>query len=247
MYFYIFSKEKKYWLDFVVLVTIQNSEIKWWDLVILDSHIWLCIGKNISWSERYESRDFFVNIKKITKVLSLKAIKQINRLVSEYYTTYKKIIPLYLTNSFANYYKLRKSKKNNNIYYNEIFWSENTFKITESKINWQILILVPDFWTAKNIIATDIQDKLENQNISLWDSHKTDRQKIVLKNDIKNGKKNIFISTHSWIFCDWANLKVVYVVDAWKNYIDSQKDPRYKTLDFIKKLKELYSFELYFV
>lgn len=244
MYFYIFGQ--KYGIDFVVQTNISDKGIKGWSLVSLDGKLSLCLGPDVAWSERYLGITTFAKIQNISKILSSKAMKQIHRMVNERYTTYKAVVPLYITNKFVDYYKLRKSKKNKDISSPTLSWSENSFFVNYTKQNiWQSLILVPDFRTASNII--DLASIRLDETV-VRDSTKTDRQKIISKNDIQTGKRNLVISTHSGIFCDWADLRYVYVVDSRRQFYNSSRDPRYKTIQVIEQLRHYYkNVEIYYV
>ncbi|HKL44058.1 MAG TPA: hypothetical protein VJ892_02140, partial [Candidatus Absconditabacterales bacterium] len=57
--------------------------------------------------------------------------------------------------------------------------------------------------------------------------------------NIKNGNTSIILATHSEIFQNYKDLKKIIIIRPHKRYYSNQKDPRYKTLDVVKKLSEI--------
>jgi primosomal protein N' len=101
---------------------------------------------------------------------------------------------------------------------------------------WQSLIVFPDLRTLMNII----DEKFMSQAwVDTLLSSNTQNQKDKSWRNIKNWNTNIILATHSEIFQDYKNLKKIVIIRPNKRYYANQQDPRYKTLDVVKRLAEI--------
>ncbi len=208
-----------------------------WDLIFWDNIAWICIWDNISFVERYEKeRAFPCKQKNIRSgFFSPKTMELIHRMVKERFTTYKKVFPLFIPKNWLKYLDICWEKSNPHC---SIFQYSNWFfEKTKKKRNWQQLFVFPDLRTIKNSFPNSI---FEEENVAIIYSSMTDRQKMIISNEIKNWSINTLLATSSEIFQDWKDLKYIYFVDWHKRYYDNFQDPRFKISEVLKKISEIY-------
>jgi len=105
----------------------------------------------------------------------------------------------------------------------------------------QTLVVFPDLRTLMNL--TD--EKFISQTwVDTLLSSNTQNQKDKSRRNIKNGNTNIILATHSEIFQNYKDLQKIIIIWPHKRYYANQQDPRYKTLDVVKKLSEIRDCEL---
>jgi primosomal protein N' len=75
-------------------------------------------------------------------------------------------------------------------------------------------------------------------------STNTQNQKDKSRRNIKMWNTEIVLATHSEIFQNYKKLKKIVIIQSHKRYYASQQDPRYKTLDVVQKLAEIWKCEL---
>ncbi len=232
---YIFVSWYYAGIDFVYITYEQwFSEwdlIAWWDV------FGICLWENISFIERYDKERFppceVKNIKK--SFFSMQAMQLIHRMVSEWFTTYKKVIPLFLPKQGIKYLDI---ESNIDKWLSPIFeYDKWFFTETIKKRNWQQLFVFPDLRTLYNSFEESF---LKDKWVKILYSSMTDRQKMIAHNDIKVWKIHTLLSTPSEIFQDWDNLQYISFVDPYKWYYSSFQDPRYKVWDVLGKIGETY-------
>ena len=112
---------------------------------------------------------------------------------------------------------------------------------SEWQIDWQILIVFPDLRTLINM--TD--DEFRKQPwIDTLLSTNTQNPKDKSWRNIKNWNTKIIFATHSEIFQNYNNLKEIIILYPHKRYYANQQDPRYKTLDVVQKMSNIYNCKL---
>ncbi len=115
------------------------------------------------------------------------------------------------------------------------------FKNISFPQKWQTLIVFPDLRTLMNL--TD--EKFVSQTwVEVLLSSNTQNQKDKSRRNIKNGNTNIILATHSEVFQNYKDLQKIIIIRPHKRYYANQQDPRYKTLDVVKKLSEIRNCEL---
>ncbi len=215
-----FSLNKFFGFDKICYLTLNNKKTKLspWDLIKDGDSFFIILWNSVEYKSLYNK--FIYKLQKIEILekhfLYPQTLKLIHRMCKTRFTSYKKIFNLFLPTFEVD--KILKYKKNK-----------------KKKINPQELFLFPDLWTAYNI--------LWNLN-NLYSSHNTIIQKIKLFRDIKSWKSIKLFCTHSNIFQDWVNLKKITVYYPHKRYYKNQQDPRYHTIEVIKKMKEIYNCDL---
>jgi primosomal protein N' len=71
-------------------------------------------------------------------------------------------------------------------------------------------------------------------------STNTQNQKDKSWRNIKNGNTQIILATHSEIFQNYKDLTKIIIIRPHKRYYSNQQDPRYKTLEVVKKMAEIW-------
>jgi len=212
------------------------------DLLWVNEQYGLLLWEDISFIEQYKTKrgDKRDVIEHYPKFLSYKSQKLMHRMVYTRYTTYKKIIPLYISNDIDYLIKKHspKRKVKLDIRSEYIFEKEKwTFKLNKKKDDWQQLIVFPDLRTLFNMI--NIKNLPDDVAILSWQTSALQKAKIFWW--IKYNKITTLLTTHSGIFQDRSDLRNITIVHPDRWYYTNQKEPRYKTHDVLKKMSIIYS------
>ena len=106
---------------------------------------------------------------------------------------------------------------------------------------WQTLIVFPDLRTLINMTDDDFR---KQPWVDTLLSTNTQNQKDKSWRNIKLWNTKVIFATHSEIFQNYNNLKKIIIVYPHKRYYANQQDPRYKTLEVVQKMSEIYGCEL---
>ncbi len=230
-------------IDFVYIT--YEKWFQQWNLISWGEVFGICLWENISFVERYNKERFppckVENIQK--SFFSENAIKLIHRMVEERFTTYKKVIPLFLPKQRNKYLNLSLNvdAKPKNILSDKFFYKNWFFTKDSKKQNWQQLFVFPDLWTLYNSFENSY---LQQDWVKILYSSMTDKQKMTTYNDIKSWNINTLLATSSEIFQDWYDLQHIFFVDPYKWYYESFQDPRYKISDVLNKIAEIYGIQV---
>lgn len=236
MYLYSFSHYAG--IDKVFFIPEWKNNAKTWDLLQKGSDFFLVLGEEISFPELYTTLyTWDINFQNTyPKLFSQASMRLIHRMVYERYSTYKKVIPLFLDEDIEKFLTkaIKSNKKNQKAEY-------HIGKLTiQQEWNWQILIIFPDLWTLQNY--------KDSQKPALYvSSLDTQNKKNSNRRKIKSWTEKIIISTGSEIFQDYQNLEHIYLIEPQKRYYASQQDPRYKVVKVAEKLAELHWAELHLI
>ncbi len=232
MKYYLFSF-LNYFGDDRVFVLETKQKFWTWDLIKKDWEYFLNLGEKISWQQKYDKKiekdDFEIYIKWF---LSKNTLEIVHFMVYQYFSTYKKILNLFMDLEIWNLlrYRIEKTKKTS---YKEaiIDYPKSKLEFTDKKKDWQILIVFSDLLTLKNYCELEL-------DILHGSSTQAIKNKIFWK--IKSWDTWIFLCTYSQIFKDYQNLKEIIMIDSHKRYYKSQQDPRYLTNTVLEKMSEIY-------
>jgi len=236
MYIYAFNKfsgiDRIFFLE-----DFSSLKINAWDLFSDNNSVFLCLWENIPFSELYSSKIYISSRCEIVekKFFSDYQLHLLNYIISNCYTTYKVAIKLFLDwdDPVVLLSYKRRSKKTK---YNKVLPEDNGFYNFSGIVeDWQQLIVVPDLWTAYNIIDDDVFSKS-----SLWHSWLSEKQKIGIYRGCKMGSIGTLISTSAWVFHDWRNLKNIVFIDPNKRYYKNQQDPRYNVNDVLENIRKFW-------
>ncbi len=231
------------WIDYIRQIQ-DNPNLESWDIIELNNNLrWICLWNKISFVERkyqiWSLKKWNPQIHK--QLFDKKTINFIHFLVKERFTTYKKIIPLFLPKKRSKYLILLDNYKNENTFNYEFDYKKWFFYKTTKIKNWQQLFVFPDLRTLYNSFEKNI---LEDEKTCIVHSNMTEKQKFTNFLKIKHWQKNLILSTFSNIFQDRKNLQEIHFVDPNQRYYSSFQDPRYKIHDVLNKISEIYNSQL---
>ncbi len=232
-YFYGFKKYA--WID-----KIWKSEFKSkdWDLIQFWEDFYLSLWKEVSFFEQYK---YSIKIEKSDivekKILNKQTLKLLHRMVYQRYSTYKNVVKLFLPEEVEKLIDKKITKKTKfPIPLIKGDEGGSILKQTHLSQEGQTLIVFPDLRTLMNLTT----EEFRNQKwVDTLLSTNTQSQKDKSWRNIKNGNTSIILATHSEIFQNYKDLKKIIIIRPHKRYYSNQKDPRYKTLDVVKKLSEI--------
>jgi len=219
---YLLSFDKYAGTDRVFLRNQPTKpKIKGWDLIQIWDDIFLSLWETVSFQEKYTyARNGTENIQVIYKsLITIKTLSLIHRMVHTRYSTYKSVVRYFLSNDLE---KLLKREK------------EVAKKVQSWNMPDQELRLYPDIRSLLNSTEANI---LEPKSIILH-SKMTQKQKDLAWWNIKNCSIKKVFCTHSEMFQDRPNLKIIQFHDPHKRYYANQQDPRYKVRLVVEEMKK---------
>ncbi len=204
--------------------------------------MFLCLGEKLAFQELYEHASLLKcpNIEVIYAwLLSAKGMELLHWMVEMYYTTYKSVVKLFLSDELE---KLLERE------YKVISLKVQRCKGAKVSKDWgksrkieetgQTLIVFPDLWTMHN------SEMIEGEWVVMLTAMQSDNQKDIRRWEVKKWVKSVIICTYAAMFQDFDELKKIIFVDPHKWYYASQQDPRYKVGEVLKKMAEIYGAEL---
>jgi len=251
---YIYSFERHAWHDKVFFVDIPSSEYTWkslsaGDLISIDEQLCLVLWDIVSFVEQYVyAWESPKNIELILgSCLAQQTIECLHRMTYYRYTQYKKIIPMFLTQSFTTYFRLFKKRKTSKLFHVPLLWhawvfwkdnTQNTQKDTTKNI-WQHLIVFPNAWSLHTSL-------LGIEDVSLYKQlPSTDRQKIASCNSVRTWRFTTYACTFGNMFVDRVDLQSITCVDSHMRYYASQQDPRYKVVTVLEEFARIHKATLH--
>jgi len=170
---------------------------------------------------------------------SAKALTLVHRLVHQYYTSYKNVVKLFVSDDIAALQKkeITKSKKS---LFQRFSIQNSTFNIQHSTEGGQQLVVFPDVWTMKSFLGSQ---ELPVGTVIL-NATSTQQQKDKARRGIKMGHISTLCCTYSQIFQDRKDLKHILLIDQHQRYYKNQQDPRYDAVEVVKQMAVLYGAEL---
>lgn len=241
MYLYWFTKYV--WSD-------KISKISWnlkaWDLFLLWDEYFLSLWDDVSFFEQYvyeirESESKFQLIEK--SLISKKTIEFINYMSYQRYCPYYNVMKYFLSHEIDKLISRKISKKSKSLKYEKsscVISNKSDIDLSFCE-KWQTLIVFPDLRTLINM--TDENFRKQDWIDTLLSTN-TQNQKDKSWRNIKVWNTKIIYATHSEIFQDYKDLQKIIIIHPHKRYYSNQQDPRYKTLDAVQKMSEIYNCKL---
>lgn len=229
-------------IDRVFVAPKSFWEKSWTLLQTPQGECFLILWNKVAFPERY-TRVFDKIPAKITKkhTITTKTMDHIHRMVAHRYTTYKKVIPLFLPHGITTYFHLLTKKSTGKKPSHSPFLYQNFELIQQwQKKDWQQLIVFPNVWTMRMLCPKSFFTSQKPSNVVLIHAKLTDRQKIVLQQKIRCGLVDTVCTTPWEIFQDRKKLTHLQLVDEHKRYYSNQQDPRYKVPVVIEWMKKKY-------
>lgn len=216
------------------------------DLILLGEEYFLVLGDEIAFQELYHTIPTVSGKVQVvfSSLLSSQSLKLLHWMTYWRYSPYKNIVKYFLPKEIAQFLKRKPTLKNNKITQKSKKTNNQTkkdiSKNSSEKSLAQSLFIFPDLRTLYNTIDQKSEILTEKkENIILY-SQATQNQKDRAWREIKTWKvKNIYC-THAEIFQDFCNLGKIVQVAPHKRYYANQQDPRYKTWEVVKKMKEIW-------
>jgi len=219
---------------------LENGQKLWiGDLFRIENSYFLNLWEDIAWQDKHKVfwKSEITNLNLVKKwFISAKTLWFIHFLVYQYYSVYRKFVPLFVNTDIEktlkyDIYKPKTSK------YQEVIFDMQNFKldIWAEKLNWQQLVVFPDLWTMENLL-----DNKKFKDIETLISSNTQTKKDKIYWQIKNGCLGTLFCTYSQIFQDWRNLKNIILIDGHKRYYKNQQEPRYYVPTVLSQMSKIY-------
>lgn len=242
------SKNYFYSFDFICRVDsvfFSNIEFKVnpWDLLYDWNRYYLSLWTNISFEDLIIdeiSLDTSISID-FKSLLSKNSIDIIHNIVKESFSLYRLVVPMFIPDDIRSILKRASKKVNKSVENIDYLNYINSWIVKKNQ--WQQLIIFPDLWSIYNQLDNNY---LSFDWVEILNSKSTNVQKWKTFWNIKNWITNSLVCTHSQIFQDWLNLWKIIIFSPHQRYYKNQKDPRYSTVDLLKKFEEIYNCELYY-
>lgn len=235
-YFY-YDFTHRSWQDYIRLADKKIGTA--WDLINYDNRYLINLGNKISRQQLYHKDMIFdddKDMKIIGKVFGKKTLELIHWMVSQYLTSYKSIISLFITDLWQYIKQLDKNKikKTKPDHINFISSKYKPIVHPDDQI-WQTLVLMPDIIT----IASTIKDR---DHVLIWQDWHSKVMKYMI--EISTWQRNLLITTHGNIRMNWKNLTNIIIFYPETRYYKNQLDPRYDAVEVCHKLANIYNADI---
>lgn len=235
---YLYSFDRFFGFDKVCLLgDFGKKKIKAGDLLVFWNQYFLALGDKIAFAEQYGHLESVKAELMYKQFLTQPTLDLLHRMVETYYTTYKSVIRLFITNDIQKLLEREWKLKTKSLK------STAAIQFCDFSLvdTGQTLIVFPDLWTMFNSISDQFR---EDYWVAFLSSTHTEKQKDVHRWEIKKGRKSVILCTYAEIFQDYYDLKKIIFIDPHKWYYVNQQDPRYKVGDVLEEMKKLYGAEL---
>ena len=190
------------------------------DLIFDGERYYLNLGDEISRPEQWYTTHTITISQTIPSLCSTKTLERIHRMVNERFSSYNKVISLFLWSDIS---VLLKHKK----------WVKST---KEQVKNPQHLLIFPSILSIQQYL--NHHPESESPLILTWSS--TIVQKAKWYRAIGYNTEQTILTTHSQIFQNRNHLTRITLMDEHSPYYRTFQDPRYNIPLTIAKLRELY-------
>lgn len=177
----------------------------------------MCLGDDISRPELISARYSLTDPKIIVQLCQSSTIDMIHRMVYEWFSNYKDVIPLFFWSDIQLLLKHKPIEKKKN----------NT--------SWQILHIFPSLFALTQFVG--LSEPKENALILSWQTTPVQRAKHYRA--IQSGQIQDIFATHSQIFWDWNNLQEINFHDKYSPFYAVHAEPRYTVPLVVEKMREM--------
>jgi len=237
---YLYAFNQFYGGDKVLSYTWE-TQLKAGDLLLIKGEYFLSLGDEIAGETDYEIEEEISILVAEKWFLSLQIIKLIHWMVEEWFSIYRKVIPLWLGSDIEKLLQRKAMKKktkdtwNNNT--KKIVWDSTTEDfVEEKKWIWQSLLVFPDIRTLYNHMCPWEW----KQWVAFLTSNMTEKQTNEIFWKVKQWAITTLACTGSGIFQDWMNLEHVHIFMDHVWYYKNRQDPRYHVKNVCEKMEEIY-------
>lgn len=168
-------------------------------------------------------------------LISAHTLQRIDWMVRYRYSTYNKVLALFLPAEWSvmSKYPLPKSRKPR---YQSRSYTHQKLLVDHIQHSGQQLIVFPDLWTLTSMV--DLSALVTGTQILY--STMSLKQKITTYRNIKCGHCHTLICTHSQLFQDRHSLRDILIIDPHKRYYKNSHTPKYFTQDVVEYVAHLY-------
>lgn len=202
----------------------------------------MCLGEQIFFPELITKKISFHNSEvtiSVSRFLSKTTLELVHRMVQHRYSTYKNVLKLRIPDEITPLLT-KKPKRVVKPEFQKVVYDETTFQLTQEPglIAGQQLIVFPDLRTMSTSSLS--AHFLKADGTIVLHGGSTTLQKTKAFRAVKHGLAHTLVCTYSQIFQDRKSLMHIVLVDPHKRYYKNQQDPRYDTVEVVKKMEQAY-------
>lgn len=210
-----------------------NNTRKPWDLLLVGGHYAVVLGAEIArWCD-YELSETSIHVAE-SGLLSPQSISLAHRMIREYYTSYRKVLPLWLTSDIDNLLKRKPQTPSTSPSWPHLIKSWTRRVRWDHKTQGQQCLIFPDLWTIHSMVSEQIRT---HKDVAICSSSMTEKQRNDARWSVKYGKKRIILSTPAAFFHDWHQLASMDIIDPHLRYYKNRQQPRFGVSDVVEQWK----------
>lgn len=208
------------------------------DLIIVGGHYGVVLGSTVSRPCDYTLNQTSLHLAE-SWLLSPQSMRLIHRIVREYYSSYRKVLPLWLTNDIESLLKRKtQTPSSASAPWPHLIYSWSSRTRDSDHTPWQQCLIFPDLWTIYSTIPKSIRT---HKNVSICSSSMTEKQRNDARRAIKYNKNHIVLSTPAAFFHDRHQLSDMKVIDPHLRYYKNRQNPRYDVSIVIQKYLAIFT------
>lgn len=225
----------------------DSQEIgKVWDLFEANGSHFIALGSELSWQEQYGIQNYefsIANAQIIWSIFSKQTLELIHRMVYWYYTSYRAVISLFISDLWQYLKAIQKLKTltakdaKKHAVVNDIVDKKWLPLNRDSKIelakNWSIkqsLVIFPDLLSLKYRLI-DSEHILSGQD--------TNHKVMKYYYDLQQANKNILVTTWANMYMDRKQLDQIILYFPKTRYYKAQQDPRLFIPELVEKMTKI--------
>jgi len=195
------------------------------DLLFDDGYYYLALGDDISRPEQWHTDISLHPSQRISSFLHDTTLSLVHRMVNERFSSYNKVLPLFVGSDITILLKHKLSPTKN-----------PGTKNQEPGTKQQILLLFPSIISIQQYL----NDHNDQEQSLILSGSSTLVQKAKGFRALSNGKETSLLATHSQIFQNRNNLTQIKVMDEHSPYYHTFQEPRYTIPLVIEKMRSIY-------
>ena len=201
--------------------TIYQASAKLWYVYEYNKSYVLWIGDTLARPESSKTIELWASLFHVNS----KMIDMIHRMVRQYFTSYRKVLPLW----FMEVRRIHINKKTHISEYQPFSLDEKLMIHYGPTQQWQHMIIVPDLYTGYAMGRPAII--YSGTTVVQWSK---------TRSALRIGEISTIICTPSQIFWERYDLRHISVIDSHKRSYKHQSDPRYNAYECAVRLGEVY-------
>lgn len=227
-------QDKYYWSDNIVRYT-WSSEMTAGDLVLVGGQYAVALGDEVArWCD-YELGNIVAHIAE-PWLLSPTSVAMIHRMVKQRYSSYRKVIPLWLGGDVSDLLKRKPQTPRKSSSWSHLVASWSSRVRWDTQIDGQQCLIFPDLRTMFSSVSEAVR---KDSSVAILSSSMTEKQRNDARWSIAQGKTRIVLSTPAAFFQNWHLLSDIQIIDPHLRYYKNRQNPRYGTSDVVKKMRKI--------